>query len=95
MKSRFSHRQIFLFPGHVDSSVSLLDNKINQVINYLLVSEFDNQEVLPLALKKPWNNMIRYLTENMKFRTLMQRLIDIDMDEQTLKNLLVICIAKS
>lgn len=59
------------------------------------MSEFDNQEVLPLALKKPWNNMIRYLTENMKFRTLMQRLIDIDMDEQTLKNLLVICIAKS
>lgn len=89
VKSRFSHRQIFLFPGNEDSQISSLDNKIAQVTNYLTLSEPSKQDNLSIAVKKQWNKMVHCLTENKKFKSLIQRLIDIDMDEQTLKNVLV------
>lgn len=91
MKSRFSHRQIFLFPG-CEHSASLVDNKIVQVTSYLLLPETDKQVNLPLVVKRQWNKMIEGLIENKKFKAIMQRLVDVDTDEQTLKNILVIFI---
>lgn len=89
VKSRFSHRQIFLFPGKKDDSISeALENRISRVRYYLSLPE-NKDCVLPISHKKQWNKSIKILTEDKKFRNLMQWLLDVDTSEHTLKNILV------
>lgn len=41
------------------------------------------------TLKKQWNGRVKTLLADKKFRAAVQRLVDIDLNERTLKNILV------
>lgn len=84
VKSRFSHRQIFLFPG----GKSLLEQRLKLIENLLLLEE-NNYKQPKTAYQKDWNKTIETLINNKKFKTLIQNLLDVDTSEQTIKNILV------
>lgn len=86
VKSRFSHRQIFLFPGNCGEN-SLLEQRLKQIENLLLLEEKNNK--LKSAFQRDWNKTIEAVINNKKFKTLMQNLLDVDTSEQTFKNVLV------
>ncbi|KAJ8925772.1 hypothetical protein NQ315_009620 [Exocentrus adspersus] len=87
VKSRFSHRQFFLFPCEENvKTVCHLDYALRRIERYLYIPDdvdIDN------TLKKQWNRNIRNLLGNKRFKAVIQRLADIDICERTLKNILV------
>lgn len=85
VKSRFSHRQIFLFLGNDDSQ---LDRRIERLRQFLLIPNSEKLDVKP-AFKKHWNLQINSLMEDKNFKSLMQRVLDLDLSETCLKNILV------
>lgn len=89
VKSRFSHRQYFLFPGDC-GNISHLNNRLNQ-IQRLLTLHDDNckQEKVRNVFQKNWNKSVEALVTNKKFKQLMQNLLDIDSTDQTIKNIMV------
>lgn len=94
MKSRFSHRQIFLFPGPETSTEknSNLDHALNHIEHYLKIPNKTNVKISEKA-KKQWNCDLETIIQDKKFRKIIQRLVHIDNTEATLKNLLV-CYSK-
>lgn len=85
VKSRFSHRQFFLFPGDCED-VSHLDQRLNQIQRMLMVDDKISKQI---KAKKDWNKSVEALVSNKKFKQLMQNLLDIDTSDQTIKNVLV------
>ncbi|XP_025833386.1 origin recognition complex subunit 4 [Agrilus planipennis] len=81
VKSRFSHRQIFIFMENN------LDHRINCILNYLQISKNDTS--LNKNVIKNWNNHLLVITEDKNFKNLMQRLLDIDLTERSLKTILI------
>ncbi|KAJ8960326.1 hypothetical protein NQ318_004060, partial [Aromia moschata] len=93
VKSRFSHRQIFLFPcDNGDNTESTLDRTLKRIEYYLLIPEKSKVNINS-ATKKHWNKNVKALLEEKKFKNAIQRLVDIDLNERTLKNILfkVLC----
>lgn len=89
VKSRFSHRQYFLFPGSSEN-VSLLNQRINHIKTLLLLSDSScKQQKVKAASQKNWNKSVESLVCNKKFKQLMQNLLEIDMTDQTIKNVMV------
>lgn len=90
VKSRFSHRQIFLFAGTESSDQGPLDldHALKHIEYYFRIP--NNASVkISAKLKKQWNTDLEILLKEKKFRNIIQRLIDIDSTEVSLKNLLV------
>lgn len=87
VKSRFSHRQIFLFPGPESSDISNLKHALDHIEYYLKIS--NPAENISMKAKKQWNSELETLLKDKKFANVIQRLVDIDNSEVTLKNLLV------
>ncbi|KAF5305656.1 hypothetical protein FQA39_LY18967 [Lamprigera yunnana] len=83
VKSRFSHRQIFLF-----SKQNGIKQRMERVQNLLSLKPTTN---LSKSYVKGWNKSIQDLIEKKEFQSLMQRILNIDPSEQTLKNMIVDC----
>jgi hypothetical protein len=86
VKSRFSHRQIFLFLG--EESGNNLDHRLERLQQFLLIPSDAKLDVTP-SFKKLWNNHIDLLLRDKNFKNAMQRLLDLDLSEKSLKNILV------
>nr|XP_023016496.1 origin recognition complex subunit 4 isoform X2 [Leptinotarsa decemlineata] len=88
VKSRFSHRQIFLFPGIENEEQSDLEHMLSKLEQYLLIPEKSDVKI-SMAVKKQWNADIKSLLNDKKFKSLMQRLSEIDISERTLRHILI------
>lgn len=89
VKSRFSHRQYFLFPGSSDD-VSHLDQRLNQTLALLMLDDKScKREKVKVASQRDWNGSVDTLINNKKFRQLMHDLLEVDTTDQTIKNVLV------
>jgi hypothetical protein len=86
VKSRFSHRQIFLFLG--EEGGNNLDHRLERLQQFLLIPSDAKLDVTP-SFKKLWNNHIDLLLRDKNFKNAMQRLLDLDLSEKSLKNILV------
>lgn len=90
VKSRFSHRQIFLFPGpeNDNNPTSYLAHALNHIEYYLNIP--NNAKVkISTKVKKQWNMELETLLRDRKFEKIIQRVLSIDNTEVALKNLLV------
>lgn len=85
VKSRFSHRQIFLFPTDSEKS---LDYALEKLEYYLIISENFGYKINP-EVKNKWNSNVHNILKDKKFKNIIQRLVEIDTSERTLKNILV------
>ncbi|KAI4467429.1 origin recognition complex subunit 4 [Holotrichia oblita] len=93
VKSRFSHRQVFLFAEDTkNSGDTTLDLYLDNIENYLLFTN-DFKCNMPAEYKRQWNNSILKLTSNKRFKILIQRLLDIDSNECILKNILTMVVS--
>lgn len=91
VKSRFSHRQIFLFPGHSKdnkSSFELRTQRVKQLLTYTDNLTKEDSKKFGSDVKQ-WNKDIENLVKDKKFLDTMQQMYDITVDERDLKNLLV------
>lgn len=89
VKSRFSHRQIFLFPGGSENA-SHLDQRLSLIQNFLTLDDKGcRKEKIAASFKNDWNKNIEVLVTSKKFRQLMQHLLDVDTTDQTIKNVMV------
>lgn len=79
VKSRFSHRQIFLFPPDASCDV---DSKIARINDLLRVDDSN------------WNASIDRLTKDAALRSCVQRLCDIDTSEKALRQILVLLVSR-
>ncbi|XP_050502687.1 origin recognition complex subunit 4 isoform X2 [Diabrotica virgifera virgifera] len=87
VKSRFSHRQIFLVPGLADPDKAL-EYMLDRVRYYLVLPDKCHSDISK-SVKKNWNETVNKLVKDKKFKQLIQRLADIDVNESTLKNILI------
>ncbi|XP_072382654.1 origin recognition complex subunit 4 isoform X1 [Diabrotica undecimpunctata] len=88
VKSRFSHRQIFLVAGPTDPNKAL-EYMLDRVRYYLVLPDKCRSD-LSKSFKKNWNEtIVEKLIKDKKFKQLIQRLVDIDVNESTLKNILI------
>ncbi|VEN35683.1 unnamed protein product [Callosobruchus maculatus] len=90
VKSRFSHRQIFLLPHDSQTSKSdALEDVLRKIEDYLRVPEGSVKLKTNDTLTKQWNKSLTNLLKDKKFKNVIQRLIDIDNSESMLKDFLV------
>lgn len=89
VKSRFSHRQIFIFPGQDDSSS--LDNRMNRIKDLLSHTDELNRDENKKygTFIQQWNDHIETLINDKKLQETIDMLYDITVDEKNLKHLLV------
>lgn len=89
VKSRFSHRQIFIFPGRSEQ-VSHLHQRLGRIRAFLTLDDENcKAEKVSNAFKNDWNRSVEGLIASKKFKQLMQDLLEIDTSDQTIKNILV------
>ncbi|CAH1116523.1 unnamed protein product [Phaedon cochleariae] len=88
VKSRFSHRQIFLFPDSDVQEDYTLECKIKQIEGYLMLPEVKSEININNNIRKNWNSHLDSLLGDKKFRNIIQRLVDIDISRIALKNFL-------
>lgn len=89
VKSRFSHRQIFLFLGQDENSEkSNLDYSLSRIQNYLKLPDDGNLKLNKSEIQH-WNKALEKLLKEKKFKNCIQRIVDVDLSERTLKNILV------
>ncbi|XP_060520688.1 origin recognition complex subunit 4 [Cylas formicarius] len=92
VKSRFSHRQLFLYPGVEETDqVSNLDYALERIRHYIKLPDEIRFESLN-GTKNQWNSKIDVLLKDKKFRNIIQRLVDLDLNERTLRTILINCI---
>ncbi|XP_044264223.1 origin recognition complex subunit 4 [Tribolium madens] len=91
VKSRFSHRQIFLFLGNDNDNH--LDQRLERLQKFLLISNHQSLDITP-AFRKQWNSSVNTLLQNRNFKSLMQRLLDLDLSERSLKNILLLVVSE-
>lgn len=84
VKSRFSHRQIFLFLSANNS----FDMYVNH-IKYLLSVNGKNSK-LRSSIKKEWQDNLDKLFNDKKFIDRLERIWSIDSNKHTITNILVI-----
>ncbi|KAL1501355.1 hypothetical protein ABEB36_006689 [Hypothenemus hampei] len=92
VKSRFSHRQLFLYPiSNENSDTSDLDYTLNKLKWYLELPD-KNEPKISSVSRKQWNSHINSLLGGKKFQNLIQRMIDLEFNQNCLKNILVKCV---
>lgn len=89
VKSRFSHRQIFLFPG----SASDPSRRLHSIRKTLSIENEDDCDV-SITEKNRWNKNVRFLVESKTFSQLTERLFSMDNKHQTLKDILFLLVSK-
>lgn len=91
VKSRFSHRQMFLYPGPEEGRTSELDFALGRIKWYLSIPDKSSLK-LSSSAKKQWNTTLEILLSDKKFKNIIQRLIDLELNENILKNILIKCV---
>ncbi|KAF2889743.1 hypothetical protein ILUMI_16430 [Ignelater luminosus] len=92
VKSRFSHRQIFLFSTHGDDiAIPSINQRIDRISNFLLLT---NNNDFSSTYFAQWNKNIKQLMKDKKFICSMQRLLDISENEEITKNIMMLAVSK-
>lgn len=105
VKSRFSHRQIFLFPGDTSSSeqpMSAFDDRLELFQNLLSLPDDENVNkveqqyddcTIDPQFGSMWNNYIKSLTSNVTMVNLLKRMYHIDVSERSFRNFLAVAVS--
>lgn len=105
VKSRFSHRQIFLFPGDTSSSeqpASAFDDRL-ELFQHLLSlpddenvnrieQQYDDCTIDP-QFGSMWNDYIKTLVGNATMVNLLKRMYQIDISERSFRNFLAVAVS--
>ncbi|KAK9873813.1 hypothetical protein WA026_002171 [Henosepilachna vigintioctopunctata] len=86
IKSRFSHRQIFTFADTHSDENQLFEAQLKNVNELLTIAK--SVKGLSTSYKNNWNKHIQDLMKNKQMKNIIQRLIDINIDKNCLKNFL-------
>ncbi|KAB0803410.1 hypothetical protein PPYR_00380 [Photinus pyralis] len=89
VKSRFSHRQIFLSPK--EDHTFEIDRRLKRIQNVLCLKPSTR---LSKKYVNSWNRHIEDLIDDEKFHTFMQRVLEVDPGEQTLNNLMFLVVSQ-
>lgn len=97
VKSRFSHRQIFIFPGSDNPQAEPNDNIVKLFYYLLSVTDDDADDDGGHDIDKQfaaiWNKNIDSLVANPVIKKLLQRIYQLDVGERLLKNLLFVIVS--
>lgn len=105
VKSRFSHRQIFLFPGDISSSeqpTSAFDDRLKLFQHLLSLPDDENVNRIEYQYEdctidpqfgSVWNEYIKGLVSNTTMVNLLKRLYQIDVSERSFRNFLAIAVS--
>lgn len=105
VKSRFSHRQIFLFPGDTSSSeqpTSAFDDRV-ELFQHLLSlpddenvnrieQQYDDCTIDP-QFGSMWNEYIKSLVNNATMVNLLKRMYQMDVSERSFRNFLAVAVS--
>lgn len=107
VKSRFSHRQIFLFPGDNSATeqqpTTAFDDRI-ELFRYLLripddenvnkiEEEYENDCKINPEFGRVWNQLIDDLVANVTMINLLKRMYQIDVNEKNFRNFLAVAVS--
>ncbi|XP_018350470.1 PREDICTED: origin recognition complex subunit 4 [Trachymyrmex septentrionalis] len=105
VKSRFSHRQIFLFPGDTSSSeqpMSAFDDRLELFRDLLSLPDDENVNkveqqyddcTIDPQFGSMWNDYIKSLTTNVTMVNLLKRMYHIDVSERSFRNFLAVAVS--
>jgi origin recognition complex subunit 4 len=88
VKSRFSHRQIFLFPGSGQKEQSNFETRMTLLKDLLLLSE-DDICVAGSVFVHCWNSQVENLCKEEAVQNVMRTMLNLDNSERTLRSFLV------
>lgn len=92
VKSRFSHRQMFIYPGPEDESkINQLDSVLVHIKWYLEIP-YKARIKISENRRKEWNQALDLLLKDKKFKNIIQRLIDLELNFNSIKHFLLKCI---
>ncbi|KAI4490951.1 hypothetical protein M0802_010625 [Mischocyttarus mexicanus] len=105
VKSRFSHRQIFIFPGDTSSAeqpTSAFDDRLELFIHLLslpddenvnrIEQQYDDCTIDP-HFGSMWNEYIKSLISNVTMVNLLKRMYQIDISERSFRNFLAVAVS--
>ncbi|XP_003695008.1 origin recognition complex subunit 4 [Apis florea] len=105
VKSRFSHRQIFLFPGDISSSEqpsSAFDDRLELFQRLLslpddenvnrIEHQYDDCTIEP-QFGSVWNDYIKNLVSNVTMVNLLKKMYQIDVSERSFRNFLAMTVS--
>ncbi|XP_066596316.1 origin recognition complex subunit 4-like [Prorops nasuta] len=105
VKSRFSHRQIFLFPGDIssaDNSITAFDDRLELFQNLLSLPDDENVNkveeeyddcTVDHNFAKTWNDRIRTLVNNVTMINLLKRMYQTTVSERSFRNFLAVAVS--
>lgn len=105
VKSRFSHRQIFLFPGDTSSSeqpTSAFDDRLELFQHLLSLPDDENVNriehqyedcTIDPQFGSVWNEYIKSLVSNATMVNLLKRMYQIDVSERSFRNFLAMAVS--
>ncbi|KAK0175710.1 hypothetical protein PV327_009439 [Microctonus hyperodae] len=106
VKSRFSHRQIFLFPGDngasEQSTITAFDERLKLFQHLLSVPDDENINLdehdcedftINPQFGATWNKYIEKLVSNVTLVNLLKRMYQLDVNERTFRNFLAIAVS--
>jgi origin recognition complex subunit 4 len=88
VKSRFSHRQIFLFPGSGQKEQSNFEMRMALLRSLLMVSE-DEVCVAGSVFVHCWNSQVEDLCMEEAVQNVMRTMLNLDNSERTFRSFLV------
>jgi origin recognition complex subunit 4 len=88
VKSRFSHRQIFIFPGSGKKEQSNFETRVALLKSLLLISE-DDVAVADAVFVHCWNSQVEDLCKEEAVQNVMRAMFNLDNSERTLRSFLV------
>ncbi|PNF42028.1 hypothetical protein B7P43_G12226, partial [Cryptotermes secundus] len=93
VKSRFSHRQIFLFPGSGQKEESNFETRMTLLKSLLLLSE-DDIPVAGSVFVHCWNSQVENLCMEEAVQNVMRTILNLDNSERTLRSFLVVVVSR-
>jgi origin recognition complex subunit 4 len=88
VKSRFSHRQIFLFSGSGQKEQSSFEMRMALLKNLLMLSE-DEVCLAAAVFVHCWNSQVEDLCMEEPVRDVMRKMLNMDNSERTVRSFLV------
>jgi origin recognition complex subunit 4 len=88
VKSRFSHRQIFIFPGCGQKEQSIFEIRMALLKSLLMLSE-DDVCVAGAVFVHCWNSHVEDLCMEQPVQDVMRMILNLDNSERTLRSFLV------
>ncbi|XP_045473392.1 origin recognition complex subunit 4 [Harmonia axyridis] len=91
VKSRFSHRQLFLFSDTYADEKGMFIVMMDNIKSLLILKRSDSDAIdnIPASYISKWNKQVQHLLENKSFKSILQRFMDIDISKNRLKIILI------